>query len=90
MSDPDDDVSDLREDRDPEQKQQECRRRFGSSPDGIGCVVVATAELQKTGIDVDRWRSVHGAELTEVVPTGVEIFLNPVGAAPFRLACIPN
>lgn len=62
------------------------RPLIGSSPDGIGCVVVATAELQKAGIDVDRWLSVHGAKLVHIVPTGVEIFLNPAGAAPFRLA----
>lgn len=64
------------------------RPLIGSGPDGIGCVVVATAEVQKTGVDVDRWCSAPGAKLADVVPAGVEIFLNPAGAAPFRLAGI--
>ncbi|WP_169811218.1 type VII secretion system-associated protein [Nocardia amamiensis] len=57
----------------------------GTAPDGVDCIVVATAEIQKTGVDADRWVPVHGAELTDIIPTGTDIFLNPSGSAPFRL-----
>jgi hypothetical protein len=63
---------------------------IGTGPDGKRCVVAATAEVQKTGIDVDRWRSVHGAKLSSIVPTGTGILLNPAGSAPFRLARFPT
>lgn len=66
------------------------RPLIGTSPDGIACVVAATAEVQKIGIDVEQWRTVRGAELGEMVPTGVAIFLNPVGGAPFLLASKPT
>ncbi|MEV6432100.1 type VII secretion system-associated protein [Nocardia sp. NPDC051463] len=58
----------------------------GKSPDGVDCAVIATAELQKGRIDVDRWVPLHGAELVDAVPPGVDILLNPAGRAPFRLA----
>ncbi len=59
---------------------------IGTAPDGARCIVVATAELQKVGVDVDRWWPIHGAELAEIVPPGVDIFLNAAGRAPFKLA----
>ncbi|WP_280443394.1 type VII secretion system-associated protein [Nocardia brasiliensis] len=59
---------------------------IGTSPDGIACIIVATAELQKTGTGLPRWRSIHGANLTQVAPPQVDIFLNPAGVVPFRLA----
>ncbi|NUP29487.1 MAG: type VII secretion system-associated protein [Nocardia sp.] len=61
------------------------RPLVGTSPDGVACIVIATAELQKSDIDVDRWVSVRGAELAGIAPTGVDILINPAGAAPFRL-----
>ncbi|MET9487171.1 type VII secretion system-associated protein [Nocardia sp. NPDC006630] len=62
------------------------RPLIGTSPDGASCVFVATAEVQKIGLDVPRWGAVVGAKLTEFAPPGVDVFLNPAGAAPFRLA----
>lgn len=58
---------------------------IGTSPDGADCVVIATAELQKANIDVERWIPVHGGSLTQIVPEGTDILLNPSGFAPFRL-----
>lgn len=57
-----------------------------SSPDGVSCVLVATAELQKLGVPVVRWWPVLGSELPGVVPPGTDILLNLNGHAPFRLS----
>ncbi|MCX4095531.1 type VII secretion system-associated protein [Nocardia sp. alder85J] len=62
------------------------RPLIGSAPDGVDCVVVATAELQKAGIDADRWVPVHGRLLPDIIPPGADILINPNGRAPFRLA----
>ncbi|WP_051133710.1 type VII secretion system-associated protein [Nocardia paucivorans] len=58
---------------------------IGKSPDGALCVVVVTAEVQKAGLDVENWCPILGSELAEVLPEGLDIMLNPAGAAPFRL-----
>lgn len=57
----------------------------GTTPDGADCIVVATAEIQKHGIDTDRWIPMHGAKLPHILPPDTDIFLNPNGHAPFRL-----
>ncbi|MGA6205987.1 type VII secretion system-associated protein [Nocardia testacea] len=61
------------------------RPLLGTAPDNTPCVVVATAELQKARVDVDRWIPVHGSALTDIIPVGADILLNPAGIAPFRL-----
>jgi hypothetical protein len=61
------------------------RPLIGTAPDGADCVVVATAELQKHAVDVDRWIPVCAAKLPDIIPPGVDIFLNPSGRVPFRL-----
>ncbi|MCX4091752.1 type VII secretion system-associated protein [Nocardia sp. alder85J] len=58
---------------------------LGTAPDQTPCVVVATAELQKTHIDVERWIPVHGSTLIDIIPTSADVLLNPTGVAPFRL-----
>ncbi|WP_063038906.1 type VII secretion system-associated protein [Nocardia grenadensis] len=62
------------------------RPLLGAAPDGIPCVVVVTAELQKNDVDVDLWFPVHGQALADVVPSGAEVLMNPTGAAPIRLS----
>jgi hypothetical protein len=57
-----------------------------TAPDGVRCVLVATAEAQKVDVEPNRWWPVLGSELPSVVPSGIDILLNPGGPAPFRLA----
>ncbi|MBF6296023.1 type VII secretion system-associated protein [Nocardia amamiensis] len=57
-----------------------------TAPDGVPCVLVATAEVQKLDVIADRWWPVLGSDLPAVVPPGIDILLNANGAAPFRLA----
>lgn len=64
---------------------EENRPILGAAVDGISCVVVVTAEVQKALIDVDRWIPVRGHILPEIVPPDTDVLLNPEGAAPFRL-----
>ncbi|WP_174184218.1 type VII secretion system-associated protein [Nocardia barduliensis] len=64
---------------------EENRPAIGSSPDGVPCVVVATAEAQKRNVPVSRWWPISGDRLPEVIPDGVDILLNPASSAPFRL-----
>ncbi|MET8800069.1 type VII secretion system-associated protein [Nocardia sp. NPDC004568] len=61
------------------------RPMLGAAPDGTPCVVVVTAELQKTDVEVDLWSPVHGQALADAVPSGAEVLLNPTGSAPVRL-----
>ncbi|MGW0182488.1 type VII secretion system-associated protein [Nocardia sp. NPDC003345] len=63
----------------------EDRPLLGRAPDGTPCVVVVTAESQKTHLDVDRWWPVHGRDLAGLVPPGADVLVNPAGAAPVRL-----
>lgn len=56
------------------------------APDGVLCVLVATAPVQRSLSTLERWWPVVGARLPEVVPDGVDILLNPDGPAPFRLS----
>lgn len=58
---------------------------IGTSPDGIACIVVATAVVYKQGVDVERWNPILGSLLLQIVPPDVDIMLNPEGPAPFRL-----
>ncbi|MEU7769139.1 type VII secretion system-associated protein [Nocardia sp. NPDC049190] len=58
---------------------------LGTAPDRTPCVVVASAELQKAHVDVDRWIPVLGGKLPDIIPPDADIFLNPAGGAAFRL-----
>lgn len=42
-------------------------------------------QLHKALVDVDRWIPVHGSVLTDIIPVGADILLDPTGAASFRL-----
>ncbi|MFB8281111.1 type VII secretion system-associated protein [Nocardia colli] len=56
-----------------------------TAPDGVPCVVVATAALQRAGVAADRWWPILGSRLLDVVPPDADILLNPGGLAAFRL-----
>ncbi|WP_159851254.1 type VII secretion system-associated protein [Nocardia sp. CY41] len=58
---------------------------IGFAPDGVACIVVATAAVYKRGVEVKRWNAAPGSVLPQIVPTNVDIMLNPAGPAPFRL-----
>ncbi|MEU7632590.1 type VII secretion system-associated protein [Nocardia sp. NPDC049220] len=58
---------------------------IGDAPDGIACVLVATSPLHRREAPAGIWRRVLGAALPDIVPEGLDILLNPVGPAPFRL-----
>lgn len=64
---------------------EEGRPLIGTAPDGAYCVVIATAGMQKRGVDVDRWWPVLGGTLVDIVPPDTDLLLNPAGVAPFRL-----
>ncbi|WP_460695854.1 type VII secretion system-associated protein [Nocardia thraciensis] len=56
-----------------------------SAPDGVPCVLVTTAGIHQQRLSADRWWPVVGGKLTDIVPTGADILLNPGGPAQFRL-----
>ncbi|MFE4456041.1 type VII secretion system-associated protein [Nocardia tengchongensis] len=56
-----------------------------SAPDGAACVAVATAAVHKHRVVPDRWWSVVGSVLPDIVPASVDILLNPGSPAQFRL-----
>ncbi|MGW4720361.1 hypothetical protein [Nocardia sp. NPDC004260] len=58
---------------------------IGFAPDGVACIVVATAAVYKRGVEVERWNAAPGSVLPQIAPTNVDIMLNPAGSAPFRL-----
>ncbi|MET8800732.1 type VII secretion system-associated protein [Nocardia sp. NPDC004568] len=58
---------------------------IGAAPDGVACIVVATAAVYRRAVDVERWNPILGESLLQVVPPDVDIMLNPEGPAPFRL-----
>jgi hypothetical protein len=55
-------------------------------PNGVMCVLVATAPAQRTESQLKNWWPIVGARLPEVVPDEVDILLNPDGPAPFRIS----
>ncbi|WP_245562792.1 type VII secretion system-associated protein [Nocardia araoensis] len=57
-----------------------------TAPDGLPCVLVATAEVQKVDVGSGHWWPVLGSELPDVIPVGTDILLNPGGRAPLRLS----
>lgn len=59
--------------------------QVGTLMDSVPCIVAATAEVQKRSVNVPHWMPVLGSRLPQVVPQGVDVALNPNGAAPFRL-----
>ncbi|WP_280249402.1 type VII secretion system-associated protein [Nocardia abscessus] len=56
-----------------------------TAPDGVPCVLVATAEAQKVDVGSGHWWPVLGSELPAVIPSGADVLFNPGGPAPFRL-----
>lgn len=57
-----------------------------AAPDGVPCVLVATAPVHRERVDVRDWWPVVGAKLPEIVPQGMDVLLNPGGPASFRLS----
>lgn len=53
----------------------------GPASDGVECVAVATAGVQRRWMPFEHWRAVTVEELVAVLPDGVDILLNPFGAA---------
>nr|WP_157106701.1 type VII secretion system-associated protein [Nocardia arthritidis] len=57
----------------------------GRAPDGAQCVVVATAAIHKHRFEADRWWPVLGAALSDIVPDGADILINPGSPTRFLL-----
>ncbi|MEU7765439.1 type VII secretion system-associated protein [Nocardia sp. NPDC049190] len=57
----------------------------GLSPDGIRCIAVVTAATHKRHVEAQRWNPVLGRMLPQVLPSGVDIMVNPGSPAQFRL-----
>lgn len=55
------------------------------SPDGVPCVQIVTAEVHRSRLTTDRSWPVVGSKLSEIVPEGTDILINPGGRAQFRL-----
>lgn len=55
------------------------------APDGVPCVIVATAPLHKRRVGTGRWWPVLGRALPDLIPTAVDILLNPGSPTQFRL-----
>jgi hypothetical protein len=56
-----------------------------TSPDGVPCVVVATAEPHRRRLRVPDWQQVDLGELVELLADGVDVLFNPGGPATTRL-----
>ncbi|MCE7010091.1 type VII secretion system-associated protein [Kibdelosporangium philippinense] len=57
----------------------------GPAPDGVSCVAVATAGVQRRRTPFEHWRQVTVERIVEALPQDVDILLNPAGARPFRV-----
>ena len=57
----------------------------GPAPDGVSCVAVATAGVQRRRAPFEHWRQLTVDQLVGLLPDDIDILLNPAGAAPFRL-----
>ncbi|ASO22168.1 hypothetical protein AHOG_22775 [Actinoalloteichus hoggarensis] len=56
-----------------------------SAPDGVPCVVVATAAVNRARIEAPLWRRVTAAELVGLLPSETDVLINPGGPAAMRL-----
>ncbi|PWR11031.1 hypothetical protein DKT68_07075 [Micromonospora acroterricola] len=56
-----------------------------SAPDGVPCVVVVTGAADQVRIDVPGWRQVDLYELLRLLPTDLDVLLNPAGPRAMRL-----
>ncbi|MFC4020554.1 type VII secretion system-associated protein [Micromonospora sp. GCM10011542] len=56
-----------------------------SAPDGVACVVVVTGAADQARLDVPGWRQVDLYELLRLLPTGLDVLLNPAGPRAMRL-----
>ncbi|PKW00240.1 hypothetical protein ATK30_0335 [Amycolatopsis echigonensis] len=56
------------------------------APDGLPCVVLATAAPHLARIDSPAWRRVDLADLVERLGRGIDVLFNPDGPAAVRLA----
>ncbi|MEV3961348.1 type VII secretion system-associated protein [Nocardia sp. NPDC050193] len=54
-------------------------------PDGMDCLVVVTAAVQKKNLAIPRWLPIVGSDLPRFVPPRTDILFNPGGIAAFRL-----
>ncbi|WP_327250250.1 type VII secretion system-associated protein [Streptomyces sp. NBC_01244] len=61
------------------------RLMVGPSPDGVPCVAVVTAAIHKRRLAGVHWVSVLGSMLPEIVPTGLDMLINPGDPAQIRL-----
>jgi hypothetical protein len=57
----------------------------GPAPDGVSCVAVATAGVQRRRTPFEHWRQVTVQQIVDALPQDVDILLNPAGARPFRV-----
>ncbi|TDC28499.1 type VII secretion system-associated protein [Micromonospora sp. 15K316] len=55
------------------------------APDGAPCVLIATGAADQVRVRAPGWRQVSSTELVELLPEGVDVLLNPGGAASMRL-----
>ncbi|MEU4470086.1 type VII secretion system-associated protein [Micromonospora sp. NPDC023888] len=57
-----------------------------SAPDGVTCVLVVTSAADQVRIDdVPQWRQVDVYELLRLLPSGLDVLLNPAGPRAMRL-----
>ncbi|APU23051.1 type VII secretion system-associated protein [Actinoalloteichus sp. GBA129-24] len=56
-----------------------------AAPDGVPCVVVATAAVNRARIEAPLWRRVSAAELVGLLPAATDVLINPDGPAAMRL-----
>lgn len=56
-----------------------------TSPDGVPCVLIATAEIHKRRVSADYWWPVQGTTLSDIAPPGTDILLNPGSSTQFRM-----
>ncbi|ASO22167.1 RHS repeat-associated protein [Actinoalloteichus hoggarensis] len=57
-----------------------------TSPDGVRCVVVTTAAVNRFRVEAPLWRRVTAGELVALLPPETDLLLNPDGPAAMRLA----
>ncbi|APU16970.1 MULTISPECIES: type VII secretion system-associated protein [Actinoalloteichus] len=61
---------------------------IATSPDGVPCVVVTTAAINRGRVEAPLWRRVTAGELVELLPPETDLFINPDGPAAMRLDAV--
>lgn len=61
------------------------RLLVGPSPDGVACVAVVTAAVHKQRVGGADWVPVLGSKLSDIIPAGLDILINPGDPAQLRL-----